>query len=609
MPVLSSADWLLLLIYGFFVLSAGLSLAPTMTSSRAYLQAERKLPGWLSGLALVSASMGSLEVLGMGAAGARFGMASMGFFVLGSIPAMLFAALVLMPIFYGAESAPGVPVRSIPEYLGLRFDQKTRALNAVLFIAMSLFSAGIALYAMARVLVALRIFDSVSNSLHLPPKGDLLLAIALPAVLVLVYVMLGGLAAAMYNQVLQFCMVVAAMLPVVLLGLKRAGGWAGLGAVVPAGFLHAWSGPARAGGLSMGIGAVELVLGAGVVLGGSTWCADFRLLQMPMAAKNVAAARRAPLIAAALRIFVPLLLILPGLFALSLPTPHTTIMIHNENGAIYHEITVVPPAIEAGQGLVPAKADANGKPIKRANGKAVLDYAMAMPNVVLASLPPSLMGIGLAALLACLMGGVAASVAAANTVFACDIYHAFLNKDADDKQILKAGRWAAPGGMALAVAAACAAIHTNSLLDTVALVFAMVNAPLFAALLLGVFWKRATGHGAFAGLLAGVAAALLNHGTALPRGDRRGIHGGWIAVADRPANELALAIGTAALAFAVSLIVTTIVSFYTRPRPETKLAGLMRAAEPSRGSWWKQPETVAAALILLAAIAVNLIFL
>ncbi len=609
MPVLSSVDWLLLLIYGFFVLSAGLSLAPAMTSSRAYLLAGRKLPGWLGALALVSASMGSLEVLGMGAAGARFGMAGVGLFVLGSIPAMLFAALVLMPVFYGAESAPGMPVRSIPEYLGLRFDQKTRALNAVLFIVMALFSAGIALYAMARVFVALHIFDSVTSNLHLPPKGDLLFAIALPAVLVLVYVLLGGLAATMYNQLLQFCILVAGMLPVVLLGFRRAGGWAGLKAAVPAGFLHAWSGPARAGGPSMGIGMVELVIGAGLVLGGSAWCADFRLLQTVMAAKDARAARRAPLIAAALRIFAPLLLILPGLFALSLPTPRTTITIHHDNGAIYHEITVVPPAVEAGQGLVPARADANGKPIKNANGKVVLDYAMAMPNVVLASLPPGLMGIGLAALLACLMGGVAASLAAANTVFACDIYQAFLNKDADDRQILKAGRWAALGGIVLAVAAACAAIHAGSLLDTAALVFAMVNAPLFAVLLLGVFWKRATGQGAFAGLIAGVAAALLNHGTSLPLGDQRGIHGGWIAVAERPANELALAVGTAGLAFAVSLIATTIVSIYTRPRPMEDLVGLARATEPSKGSWWRQPETIAAALILLTAIAVNLIFL
>jgi SSS family solute:Na+ symporter len=151
------------------------------------------------------------------------------------------------------------------------------------------------------------------------------------------------------------------------------------------------------------------------------------------------------------------------LFALSLPTPRTTIVIHNDNGAIYHEITVVPPAVEAGQGLVPAKADAaTGKPIKGAGGQVVLDYALAMPNVLLAFLPSGLLGLGLAALVACLMSGMAASLAASNTVFACDIYQAFLKKHASDKQILKAGRWAAVGGTLLAFGAACAAMRLSS---------------------------------------------------------------------------------------------------------------------------------------------------
>ncbi len=352
MPILASADWLILLIYGFFVLSAGVSLAPSITSSRDYLTAGRKLPGWLCGLAFTAASMGSIEVLGMGASGAQFGVAGMGWFALGSIPALLFTALVLMPIFYGATSPQGEPVRSIPEYLGLRFDRKTRALNAALFLAMALFSAGISLFAMARVVLALHIFENVINGLNLPPAGALLLAMALPALLVLIYVLLSGLAATIYNQLLQFCVLVAGLLPVVFLGLKRAGGWSELKASLPADLLHV-----SGDGHSIGIGTVGWVLGTGIVLGGGTWCADFRILQMAMAAKNAASARRAPLVAAALRIFVPLLLVLPGLFALSLPTPRTTITIRNENGAIYHEITVVPPAIEAGQGLVPARAD------------------------------------------------------------------------------------------------------------------------------------------------------------------------------------------------------------------------------------------------------------
>lgn len=613
MPILASADWLILLIYFFFVLSAGMSLVPAMTGSREYLQAGRKLPGWLCGIALLGASMGSLEVLGMGAAGARYGLASMGFFALGSIPAMLFAALVLMPVFYGAASAAGAPVRSTPEYLGLRFDQKTRALNAGLFTAMALFSAGISLYAMARIVAALHVFDSVGDRLNLPPTGALLLAMTLPAVLVLAYVLLGGLAATMYNQLLQFCVLVAALLPMVYLGLKRAGGWSGLKASVPAGLMHAWSGD-HTGPHSMGLGVVGLVLGAGLVMGGSTWCTDFRLLQTAMAAKDARSARRAPLVAAALRIFVPLLLILPGLFALSVPAPHTTIVIHNENGAIYHEITVVPPAVEQGQGMVPAKADANGQPVKDANGQVVLDYAMAMPKMLLQFLPSGLMGLGVSALLACLMSGVAASLTACNTVFACDIYQGFLKKDASDKQILKAGRWAALGGMLLAFATACAAMRCNDLLDVVVLVFAAVNAPLFATLLLGVLCKRFTGHGAFSGMIAGTAAALLHHGTALPRGEQPGIHGGWIRwirVLHHPASDMTLGLGTAAFAFVVSLLVTVGISLCTKPRAETELAGLTIGSatmEPAKAAWWKRPETIAAALILLAAIAVNLVF-
>ena len=601
MPILASADWLILLIYCFFVLSAGMSLAPAMTGSREYLQAGRKLPGWLCGLALVSASMGSLEVLGMGAAGAKYGLASMGFFALGSIPAMLFAALVLMPVFYGAVSAPGAPVRSIPEYLGLRFDQKTRALNAVLFTAMALFSAGISLYAMARVVAALHVFDTVADRLNLPPTGALLLTMALPAAMVLAYALLGGMAAVMYNQLLQFCVMVAGLLPVVLLGLKRVGGWSGLKAA------DSLTGAAHTGTHSLGM--VGLVVGVGLVLGGGTWCTDFRLLQTAMAAKNAAAARRAPLVAASLRIFVPLLLVLPGLLALGLPTPHTTIVIHNENGAIYHEITVVPPAVEAGQGMVPAKADAAGQPVKGADGKSVLDYAMATPNMLPQFLPTGLLGLGLAALLACLMSGVAASLTASNTVFACDIYQAFLKKrrerQADFEGWPLGSAWRNAAGLWRGLC--CHAV--NDLLDAVVLIFAVVNAPLFATLLLGALWKRATGHGAFAGLIAGIVAALLHHGTALPQGEQPGIHGGWIKVLHHPASDMALGLGTAVLAFAVSLLVTAAVSVCTAPRDPAELAGLVRAPETSKVAWWKRPETVAAAVILLAAIAVNVMFL
>ena len=612
---LSAADWLILLIYGFFMLTAGFSLKPAMTGSKEFMQAGRALPGWLCGMALVGASLGSQEVLGMGAAGARYGLASVGFFALGSIPAMLFAGLVLMPVYYGAKSGLGAAAaRSIPEYLGLRFDQKTRALNACLFAAMAAFGAGIALYAMARVIAALHVFDHVANALNLPPAGILLLAIALPAALVLTYVLLGGLAAAMYNQVLQFCLVVAGLLPMVLLGLRKIGGWGGLKAALPANSLHdlihVSPGSFHAGAGPMGIGAVGLLLGVGLVLGGGTWCTDFRLLQTAMAAKDVESARRAPLIAAAVWVLVPLLLVLPGLIAVGLPTPRTTIAVHNENGTIYHEITVVAPAVEAGKGLVPAKADAAGRPVMGPDSQAVLDYEMATPNMLVQFLPLGLLGLGLTALLACLMGGVAASLTAFSTVFTCDIYQAFFAKGASDKRMLAAARWAAVGGMLLAIGAACAAMRLNSMLDAMVLVFAAVNAPLFATLLLGALWKRATGHGAFAGLIAGAAGALLHHGLALPKGEQPGIHGGWIAVLHHPSSEMALGLGTAGFAFCLSLIITAAVSVSTKARPKEELKGLVHSLTerpPANVTWWKRPEALAAA-ILLAAIAVNLIF-
>ena len=619
-PNLAAADSLILLIYAFFMLAAGFSLKPAMTGSREFMQAGRTLPGWLCGMAMLGAGLGSQEVLGMGAAGARYGLVSVGFFALGSIPAMLFAGLYLMPVFYGSNSPAAsssktalTAPRSIPEYLGQRFDRKTRVLNAFVFAAMSSFSAGIALYAMARVLVALHVFDRVASTLNLPPNGVLLLAMGLPAVLVLAYVLLGGLGAAMYNQAMQFCLVLAGLLPVVLLGLKRIGGWSGLKAAASAASLHgltqASPGAAHSGAHPMGAGVIVLVLGAGLVLGGGTWCTDFRLLQTAMAAKNVESAQRSPIIAAAVRVFVPFVVVVPGLIAIALPTPHTSIVIHNDNGVIYHEITVVPPAVEAGSGLVPAKASADGKPIM-SNGHAELDYAMATPNVLLEFLPTGLLGLGVTALLACLMGGVAASITSFSTVFTCDIFQLLLARNAADKRLLSVARWAVLGGMLLAFGVACAAMRFDSMLDAMMLAFAFVNAPLFAVLLLAAFWRRATGHGAFAGLIAGAASALLHHGLALPRGEQPGIHGGWIAVLFHPSSEIVLGMETAVLAFFVSLLAAVAVSAFTKARAENELKGLvhsMVAKASTNPQWWKRPEAMAAA-ILLVAIAVNLIF-
>jgi SSS family solute:Na+ symporter len=603
---LASIDWLIVMLYLFFSISMGFALKPYMTSSKEFLQAGRALPAWLCGVALIAASLGSQEAIGMGAAGAKYGLASVEFYSLGAIPAMLFMGLFMMPIYYGSKA------RSAPEYLRLRFDEKTRALNACLFAAVTALGAGISLAAMARLAEALHVFDSMFSTMHLGPEASLIASMALPAAIVLMYILMGGLAGTMYNLVLQFFVLAAGLLPMVLLGLKQIGGWNGLKAIVPATtYLREWNGSAQGGAQAM-----WLAVGLGMALGAGYWCTDFRILQTAMAAKNVESSRRAPLIAAAVKIFLPLLLIVPGLIAIALPTPHTTIVVRNEDGAIYHEITVVPQAVEAGRGLVPALTDSitdpvMGKPLPDSSGHTLLNYGLATPEMLLHYLPSGLLGLGLTALLACLMGGVAVSIMAFTTVFTCDLYQPYLRKGASDEHLLAVGRWAAAGGILLAVGAGCAAMRLNGILDALALAFALVNAPLLATFLLGMFWKRATGHGAFAGLIAGTAAAALHHGFTLPVGAQPGWQGGWIAAMHRYPSGLTQSFWTAVLAFGANLMVTVAVSLFTQARPEAELAGLVHRLTPqpkaASGAWWKRPEGLAA-IILGAAIVASLIF-
>ena len=599
--VVAPVDWLMVLMYLFFLASIALGLKPAMETSKEYLLAGRELPAWLCGLAFAGASLGSVELLGMGAAGARYGLESAAFYGLGAVAAMLFAGLYLMPVYYGSGA------RTVPEFLGLRFDGKTRVLNACLFATMTVFGAGLALYAMARMTLALGLLEHVAAVQRLGPNGFLMVAVAVPAALVLVYVLMSGLTGAMYGQVLQFFMVVAGLLPLVLLGLKNVGGWSGLKARVPAtSYMQDWN-----GGHAAGIALAVLI---GLVMGAGYWCTDFRVLQTAMAAKNVNAARRAPMIAAALRIFLPLLLIVPGLIAIGMPTPQTTTVVHEEDGAITHEITVVPRAVEAGKGLVPAETDSltdpmEGKPLTDAKGQTRLNYAMAVPEMMPKLLPMGLLGLGIAATFACLLGGVAASVTAFNAVFTYDIYEAHVRKDASDAHYLAVGRWAAVGCVVLAVGAGCAAIRFNNLLEAVAVVFAAVNAPLLGTVLLGVFWKRATGHGAFAGLLAGVAGALLHMGLTLPADAQRGWEGGWWAVAHRYPSALTQSFWTAAIAFGANLIVTVAVSLCTKAKSEKELAGLVHGltkVEKKPKVWWMRPESLAV-VVLAVAVVVSLL--
>ena len=600
MLTLTALDWLIIALSFAFVLGIGWKLKSSMKTGSDYLGAGRSLPAWICGLAFAGASTGALEVVGMGAAGARFGLAAAHFYWLGAIPAMLFLGVFMMPVYYGSKA------RSVPEFLGLRFDAKTRLVNAVLFLAVMVSSAGVSMFIMARVIQGLHLLDWVFRALGIAPQGVFPLSILLSAAVVLAYVLLGGLMASMVNQVLQFFLLVAGFAPIVFLGLRSVGGWSGLKANVPAAYVHTGQGS----GSPLGIEMVGLGLGLGFVLAAASWCADQRLVQTALAAKDVESARKTPLIAAIPRLLLPFLLVLPGLIAIALPTPHTTTEETVLGGAIYRTTTVVRPEAEAGLGLVPARIDpATGKPMLKASGQAVLDYDMATPNLLLRFLPTGLLGLGLAALLASFMSGMAACVTAFNTVFTRDIYEAFLHKDGGDAHALKVGRWAAVGCVLLSIGAALAVFRFNSILDALELVFAVVMAPLAATVLLGVFWKRATGHGAFAGLLAGTGAALLHHGLTLPVDAHPGLHGGWIATLHSYPSDLAQNVWTAIFAFAASLLVTVAVSYATTARPESELHGLVYQLTPQKANkvWWQRPEALAAA-ILLVVIALNVFF-
>ena len=613
MPNLAAPDWIIVLIYFFFAISIALSLRQYIHNHGDYLLAGRALPAWLCGFALAGASLGSMELLGMGAAGARYGMASASFFGLGSILPLLFAALFVVPAYYRSQAA------SIPGYLRLRFDGKTRALTAILSIVAAIVYAALSLYVLARVGAALGLFNMLFHAQTLGSRSVFLLSIGLPAAFALILVLIGGLGATMYTQVMQFFLLVAGMLPVVLLGSKQIGGWTGMKSAFAAAAAHTGSGLPPSG-----FGALALATALGIVLTAGYWCTDFGLLQSTFAAQSLPAARRGTIIAAAARVLLPILLVVPGIIALGLPTPHTTEVVHNDNGAIYHEIDVVLRAAEQGQGLVPARTDSAAEPVagniqRDAHGHPLLNYDMATANLLPYNLPTGLLGLGIAVLLACLVGGVSSRIAAASAVFTYDLWGKQRTREQGAEGTRKQGteetspavaRWAVVGATLLATTLACALLlvpNMPGLLDLLALVFAVLNAPLLVTVLLGIFWKRATGHGAFAGLLAGIAAALLHYGITVPAGESRGVAGGWIAALHHPPSILAQNLGTALCAILANLLVMIVASLLTAPRADAEPAATLRSGSPAKSPQRLSPAALAV-LVILASLAVSAIF-
>ncbi len=594
---LSIIDWLIMLVYFIFVLGIGLALKRYMRTSNDFFLAGRSIPAWVCGLAFISANLGAQEVIGMGASGAKYGINTSHFYWIGAIPAMVFVGIFMMPFYYGSKA------RSVPEYLRLRFDEKTRAVNAFSFAIMTVFSSGISMYAMALLIQTIGLFHGI-----VPDAWIFHVSILLSALIVLGYIFLGGLTSAIYNEVLQFFLIVAGFAPLVWVGLRNVGGWQGIKQTLPATMTHSWRGMAHANTNTLGVEWVGLAMGLGFVLSFGYWCTDFLVIQRAMAADSEVSARRVPLIAAIPKMFFPFLVILPGLIAVSVTShagPPTGATIASTSAA-------VPLVADHPHGIIPQKTDPiSGNPVLDSNGQPVYNYDLAIPVMLLRFFPTGILGLGLTALLASFMSGMAGNVTAFNTVWTYDIYQAYINKRATDAHYLWMGRMATIGGIALSIGAAYAATSFNNIMDALQLVFSFVNAPLFATFLLGMFWKRTTGHGAFLGLISGTLAALLHHGLTLPVDAATGIHGGWITVVHHYPSDMAQNFWTAIFAFSINLLVTIMVSLMTKPRPESELVGLVYSLTPKpvehHLEWYQKPSTLAVAVLGLLII-LNLVF-
>jgi len=606
MTTLGWVDYAVMLLYFAFVLGIGAAVRRYVHTSEDFFLSGRAIPAWVTGLAFVSANLGAQEVIGMGASGAKYGIATSHFYWVGAIPAMVFIGLFMMPFYYGSRA------RSVPEYLKLRFDEKTRALNAVSFAIMTVFSSGISLYAMGKLL-----------NLLLGWSFDLSILVA--AGVVLAYIFLGGLTSAIYNEVLQFFLIVLGFAPLVFLGLRAVGGWSGLVArladhatangFAPGAYTRSWAFMGHASSNPVGVEWFGLVMGLGFVLSFGYWCTDFLVVQRAMAANSMTAARRTPLIAAFPKMLFPFLVILPGMLALVVsptsgvrdpaPTSYSTFTTSTTS-------PTSPTSGASAPGIVPPKLDPRtGAPLRDAAGRVVLDYDLATPMLLLHFFPAGLLGLGLTALLASFMSGMAGNVTAFNTVWTYDLYQSYVRPGAPDAHYLAMGRFATLAGVAISIAAAYVAASFNNIMDFLQLVFAFVNAPLFATFALGMFWKRTTGHAAFTGLVAGTLAAAVHHGLSLPAGAAVGVKGGYLGVVTTFPSELAQTFWTAIVAWTTCFVVTILVSLVTRPRAPEELRGLVYGLTPqpvdTAVAWFQRPVTLAV-VVLAVTVILNAVF-
>ncbi|MGW7536135.1 sodium:solute symporter family protein [Amycolatopsis sp. NPDC054798] len=552
----SPIDYIELAFYFVLVLGIGYLARRQVSSSLDFLLSGRSLPAWVTGLAFISANLGAVEVMGMSANGVLYGLPTVHYFWIGAIPAMLFLGLVMMPFYYGSK------VRSVPEFMRRRFGPAAHLVNGISFAAAQILIAGANLFLLASVV-------------NLLLGWPLWLSIVIAAAIVLGYTALGGLSAAIYNEVLQFFVIVVALLPLTIVGLVKVGGWQGLVDKIthsPGGSeqLHSWPGDNLTGFGNNFLSVLGIVFGLGFVLSFGYWTTNFVEVQRAMASKSMSAARRTPIIGAFPKMLVPFIVIIPGMIA-----------------------GVVVPEYLQDKGLLLADKPATSG--VTANNALLLLMRDLLPNGIL--------GIAIAGLLASFMAGMAANLSSFNTVFTYDIWQTYVKKDKPDGYYLNLGRKTTVVATVLAIGTAFVASQSANILTYLQDLFSFFNAPLFATFILGMFWKRMTAAAGWTGLVAGTASAITIW--ALSQADVLSLAGQGTSF---------VAAGTA---FAVDIVVSVGVSLATQPKPEAELVGLVYSLTPrdalkhdatgENAGWYRKPGLLAG-IVLVITIVLNIIF-
>jgi solute:Na+ symporter, SSS family len=551
---LSLVDSIIIVFYFALVLAIGFYLKRQSNTSEDYFLAGREMTAWIAGLSFLSANLGALELMGWAAASYQYGILAAHWYWIGAIPAMIFLGLVMMPFYYISKT------HSVPGYLKLRYGEPSRALSAVSFAFMTVLMSGINMYSMALVMKVVL-------------GWDINFSIWVSSITVAVYVGLGGLRSAIFNEVLQFILIWAGALLIPILGLIEAGGWKNLQAQVAqrasAEYTHLWSTLGSFQANPMGIHWTGIVFGLGACISFGYWTTDFLVVQRILSAKDLRAAKMAPIIGAAFKMFVPLIVILPGLIG----------------------IAVLPMKL-MGEGA----AVASGGP----------SYNEVLPLLLARYCGPGLLGLGVTALMAGFMSGMAGNVSAFSTVWTYDIYGALLHKDATDKQYVSMGRWSTVVGVLISVGTAYLVMQFLSIMDYVQALFSFFIAPLYGTVLLGMLWKRATNAGGFWGLLAGTLSSI----------------GMWAWVKVDPsalryvalspyARDMAENMYRALWSCLICIAVTVVVSLLTAPKPASELKGLVYGETeiPSEGdlAFYQRP-VFWAVVVLVVFVVLNILF-